>query len=210
MIVEAEGHLQVQPHKLGHVSMGVAVLGTEHSSNGVDLLEVTGDGHLLVELRRLGEIGRLLEVADCEHVGPSLTGSRDDLRSVDFDKTLTVQFCAESVTHSSLYLVDGLIRGSPQVQHAKMFPESVKKELHESNQILPVVETSVQIDGSQPTPRFLRPGSILYLQRHTWLRLGDYPQLADAQLHVTLGAALYRLIHAGHHTLHVDDRLLNR
>lgn len=66
MIIENDLHLQIQPDKLGHMTVGVAVLGAEHRSDGKHTLKVAGNGHLLVELGRLGKIGLRFKVSDLE------------------------------------------------------------------------------------------------------------------------------------------------
>ena len=39
MVVELEGHLHVQAHELGQVTVSVGVLGSEHTTDGVNFSE---------------------------------------------------------------------------------------------------------------------------------------------------------------------------
>jgi len=62
VVVIVECHLDVQTDKLGKMTMCVGVLGSEHTADGVDTIEVRCDTHLFVQLWGLCEVRAALEV----------------------------------------------------------------------------------------------------------------------------------------------------
>jgi hypothetical protein len=122
VVVVLERHLQIQADEFRQVTVSVGIFSAENCADREHAVKVSGDCHLLVELGRLCEIGRLLEVADGEHVGAALTRSRDDLRRVDFDEALTGEDVAEEFADAGFEAEDCLVCWCAEVEHAIVQP----------------------------------------------------------------------------------------
>lgn len=119
VVVLVDTHLNIEPHELRQVTVGVRILSPEDATDLKHAgCNVRHDRHLLVQLRRLGKARGAVEVVEVENGRTSLARASEELGSVDREEADALAVLAELTLNSSRVAQDGLRRSGAVVQPA--------------------------------------------------------------------------------------------